>query len=385
MNVKIKNNTPFEFEGADINKQVFKKTNNNWFEEINYLRAIAIIAVLLIHTTDDTAYLYKLNQMTFTLTYIEELSRFAVPLFVFISGFVLYNKYKTDLPMKEFYLKRFTSIVLPYLIFSVIYNIIFSYHNLNLTTVIQSIFNANASGQFWYIKLIVILYIFYPMIAAYYNWMKQYFGKYTHIALFSSILILYLFSWYVYSLNIIGITSNTPLRFLVYFLFGIYVNDNYKQISEFLERSSPKKFVLLGLPIVILPFYLMFYWIDFRFHTQFTNYVTHYIQLSLIVEGVLYISSFVMFLYLLLHYKPQIKILHEVGNYSFGIYLIHAIFHNMLITYILPSLSISNSDLVYYVILFSGMALSSFYSVKLMSKHKITNFILTGKLQHATV
>jgi membrane-bound acyltransferase YfiQ involved in biofilm formation len=215
--------------------------------------------------------------------------------------------------------------------------------------------------------------------------MKQCAGKYTHVALSSSILILYLFSWYVYSLNITGITSDTPLRFLVYFLFGIYVNDNYKQISEFLEGASPKKFVLLGLPIVILPFYLMFYWIDFRFHTQFTNYVTHYIQLSLIVEGVLYISLFVMFLYLVLHYKPQMKILHEVGNYSFGIYLIHAIFHNMLITYILPALSISNSDLVYYVILFSGMALSSFYSVKLMSKHKITNFILTGKLQHATV
>lgn len=89
MNVKIKNNTPFEFEGADINKQVFKKTNNNWFEEINYLRAIAIIAVLIIHTADDTAYLHILNKMTFMLTYIEELVRFAVPMFVFISGFVL--------------------------------------------------------------------------------------------------------------------------------------------------------------------------------------------------------------------------------------------------------------------------------------------------------
>jgi len=382
MNVKIKNNTPFEFEEADINKQVFKKTNNNWFEEINYLRAIAIIAVLIIHTVDDTAYLHILNKMTFTLTYIEELVRFAVPMFVFISGFVLYNKYKTDLPIKEFYLKRFSAIVLPYIFFSVIYNVIFSYHNLSLHTVIQSIFNGNASGQFWYIKLIIKFYIFYPVIVAYYNLIKQYAKENTHIALFSSILIMYLFSWFVYSLDIVAITSDNPLRLLVFFLFGIYVNDNYGRISIFLQEASPKRAILICIPVIILPFFLMFYWIDFRFSTYFLSYVPHYSELALIVEAVLYISSFIMFLYLMLHYKPKGNILKEVGGYSYGIFLIHAIFHNILITYILPLLSIHNSDLIYYVILLSGMSLSSFYSVKLMSKYNITNFILTGKLRN---
>jgi surface polysaccharide O-acyltransferase-like enzyme len=384
MGKEIKNYSSFEFEGANKDKTVLNKTSKNWFEEINYLRGIAILAVLLIHTTDDTAYLYKLNKMTFTLTYIEELSRFAVPMFVFISGFVLYNKYKADLPMKEFYLKRFLAIVLPYIFFSIIYNMIFSYQNLSLTALIQSIINGNASGQFWYIKLIIKFYIFYPLIVAYYNWIKQYSGKNTHLSLFSSILLLYLFSWFVYPLNITAITSDTPLRFLVYFLFGIYVNDNYEHISKYLENVSTKEVILLCIPIVTLPPFLMIYWIDFRFKTHLIDYVSHYSQLALIIESVLYLCSFVMFLYLLLHYKPKIEILHEFGNYSYGIFLIHAVFHNILITHILPSLSISNSDLIYYIILFIGMTVSSYYSIKIMSKYKLTNFILTGKLQHKT-
>lgn len=377
----LKNYIPFEFGRSDITKLVLNKNNKNWFEEINYLRAIAIIAVLIIHTTDDTANLHILNKMTFTLTYIEESVRFAVPMFVFISGFVLYNKYKTNLPIKEFYLKRFSAIVLPYIFFSVIYNVIFSYHDLNLHTVIQSIFDGNASGQFWYIKLIIKFYVFYPVIVAFYNLIKQYAGEKTQIALFASILIMYLFSWFVYSLDFVAITSDNPLRFLIFFLFGIYVNDNYGRISKSLQELSPKRAILLCIPVITLPCFLMFYWIDFRFGTNFLSYVPHYSELALIVEAILYTSAFIMFFYLMLHYKPKGNLLKEIGEYSYGIFLIHAIFHNTLNTYILPSLSIHNSSLVYYIVLFSGMALSSFYSVKLMSKYNITNFILTGKIK----
>ena len=78
------------------------KDSKNWFGEINYLRAIAIIGVLIIHSTDHTAIVKKLTVLTFSLMYIEELFRFAVPMFVFVSGFVLYNKYKSELPMKDF-------------------------------------------------------------------------------------------------------------------------------------------------------------------------------------------------------------------------------------------------------------------------------------------
>ncbi len=48
------------------------KTSKTWFDEINFLRALAIIGVLIIHTTDDTASVGELTGLTFSLIYVEE-------------------------------------------------------------------------------------------------------------------------------------------------------------------------------------------------------------------------------------------------------------------------------------------------------------------------
>lgn len=357
-------------------------TNDSWFEEISYLRAIAIISVLIMHTTGDTAFLHKLNTMTFTLIYIEELVRFAVPMFIFISGFVLYNKYKSELPMREFYSTRFLTILLPYIFFSIIYCLILSYPNLNYNFIINSIFNFNASGHFWYVKLILTFYIFYPVIITYYDTMKHYTGSYLLFGIFSSILILFLFSWFVYQLNII--TSN-PIRYLVYFLFGIYINDNYEQIIIFLKNMSFKKVISLYIPILLLPFFNMIFWVDVRCGTRFYNLIPYYGPLTEIAQIMFNLSIFVICLYFLLYYKPKTKILSEIGEYSYGIFFVHAIFHNFFAFKVLPLFSIWIANPIYYIILFSVTLLASFHTVKLMSKYRITSFIITGKLKHITI
>lgn len=361
------------------------KASKNWFDEINYLRAIAIIAVVIIHATDDTFFLHKLNKMVFMLIYIEELSRFAVPMFIFISGFVLYNKYKSELPMRDFYMKRFSTIILPYIFFSVIYDIMMSYptsSSVNLNSITQSIFNFDASGHLWYIKLILTFYIFFPVIIAYYDTLKKYTRVDTFIAIILSTLILYLFEWFVCQQNI---TNDSPLRFLIYFLLGIYVNDNYEQISKILERIALKKVIMLAIPIVILPFFTMIFWIDARCGTQFANYIPHYTQLALISEAILHIFIFVLCIHLILSYKPKSRIIQEIGEYSYGIFLIHAVFHNLLAIYILPSLSISIESLTYYVILFSVTMLASYFAVKLMLTNNVTALIITGKQHHKQI
>ncbi|MHB8100981.1 MAG: acyltransferase [Methanosarcina sp.] len=360
---------------------IVSKTHQNWFAEIDYLRAIAIISVLIIHTTDDTIAVKKLTGLTFSLIYLEELARFAVPMFIFISGFVLYNKYKSDLPMREFYTKRFMVILLPYLIFSVIYYIVNAHlgflPTLTLNSLIISIVNFNAAGHFWYIKLILTFYIFYPAIITYYEIIKERFGIYTLTALFLSILIIYLFGSLASPLNF---TLNPPFTFLIYFLFGVYVNDNYERISRNLERISLKKVILLNVLIISLPFISMFIYIDSRFGTHFTNSIPYYSLLTLISTHILHIFIFIFCLYLTLYYKPKIGILQKIGEYSYGIYLVHAIFHNFFIIDIFPQLSISPTSLTYYIVLFTVMLAPSYYTVKLMLTNHFTNFIITGKL-----
>jgi len=357
------------------------KTHQNWFAEINYLRAVAIIAVLIIHTTDDTAAVKKLTELTFSLLYIEELVRFAVPMFVFVSGFVLYNKYKSELPMKEFYKKRFMAILIPYLIFSIIYDIVNAHLGLfptiTLNSVITSIFNFNASGHFWYFQLILTFYIFYPAIIAYYEIIKEHFGIYTFIALFLSILIMYLLGLFIPSFEF---TLGTPFKYLIYFLFGIYLNDNYEQTCRILESIALKKIMLLVILIISLPFFSMFLCVDPRCGTQISNFIPYYYQLTLISTHLLHMCIFIFCLYLVLLYKPRIRILQKIGEYSYGIFLVHAIFHNFLIIDIFPRFSISPTSLTYYIILFTVMLVMSYYTVKLMLTNHFTTSIITGKL-----
>ncbi len=352
----------------------------NWFEEINYLRAIAIIGVLIIHTTDDTAAVRNLTGLTFSLMYIEELFGFSVPMFIFVSGFVLYNKYKSELSVKDFYKKRIMSILIPYIIFSVIYCIVKKqlglFPTFTLNSVISSIFNFNASGQFWYIQLILTFYIFYPAIIAYYEVTKDRFGNHILTALFSSILIMYLLGSFIPSFEF---ALNNPFKYLVYFLFGIYTNDNYDKICRRLERISIKKIILLGALIASLPFISMFFVVDFRCGTQFSNSIPYYYQLILIIQIYSYMHIYFLFVFVI-NIQAQIRNIEKIGEYSYGIFLVHAFYHDFLHIYIFPLYSVFPTSLNFYIILFAFMLLMSYCTVKLMLSNRFTSYMITGKL-----
>ncbi len=284
--------------------------------------------------------------------------------------------------MKDFYEKRFMVILIPYLIFSVLYWIVYPQFGLlptlTLNSVIVSIFNFNASGQFWYFQLILTFYIFYPAIVAYYKIIKDRFGIYTPIALFLSILMMYLLGSFIPSF---GFALDKPFKYLIYFLLGIYTNDNYELICRSLERISMKKVTLLGILILILPFFSMFLVVDPRCSTQFSNSIPYYYQLALINSHILHICIFILCLYQLLLYKPSIRILQKVGEYSYGIYLVHAFFLNFLTIYIFPRFSILPTSLNYYIILFTGMLIMSYFTVKLILNNRFTTYMITGKIK----
>lgn len=357
------------------------KTPKKWFDEITYLRAIAIIGVLIIHTTDDTISVKNLNELTFSLIYIEELFRFAVPMFIFVSGFVMYNKYKYRFSIKNYYKKRFISILVPYLIFSLIYCIINKQLGLfpifTLNSVKDAIFHFNANGHFWYIKLILTFYVFYPAIITYYEVTKNYFTNYILFAFSLSIIIMYLIGSFIPSLNFL---LQNPFKYLIYFLFGIYTNDYYEKISQVLKKISTKKIIVLSILIIILPLFSMFQVVNSRYDTQFLSFIPYYLQIVLLSTHILHMCIFIFCLYILILYKPRFSIFKKIGEYSFGIFLVHAIYHNIIIISIFSRYLIYPVNLNYYIILFLLMLTFSYFTVKIMLKNRFASYIITGKL-----
>ena len=146
--------------------------NFDYFSEFVYLRAIAILAVISIHVSSYFTEMSGINFLTLIYMSIDTFSYFAVSLFVCISGFMLYNKYKWPFSLKQFYKKRFTSVVPQYTVFfflAILSTYIYS-------TVSQKIWNFGAKdiinmyltgvdiGHLWFFVLIIQLYILYPIV-----------------------------------------------------------------------------------------------------------------------------------------------------------------------------------------------------------------------------
>ena len=96
-------------------------------EELDILRVIGCIAVIIIHVTASTLIRYRPHSPHLKLAYIiNTYTKFAVPLFIFISGIVLIHVYREKpLNFFKFMKSRLMSIGLPYLVWNLIYYLVF--------------------------------------------------------------------------------------------------------------------------------------------------------------------------------------------------------------------------------------------------------------------
>lgn len=211
--------------------------------EFDVIRAGAALAVIAIHVTA--------GYMDSPLAYLgNHLVRFAVPLFIIISGFLL-NWSVADsfeLSTMAFYRQRLHRILLPYLTWTVIYCLLNFYllhlHDprLLLTTIGKALLMGNAYYHLYFIPIILQLYLLYP-------WLKRWLKRDAHSLLWAAGLLtgtcqLLL---YLYLLRIITLPGQYSFWYLCafpvwlfYFVFGIFAAQNLRANS-----FSPKAPILV--------------------------------------------------------------------------------------------------------------------------------------------
>ncbi len=199
---------------------------NKRLQEFDYIRAAAALAVIAIHVTA--------SYMDFTLAYLwNHAVRFAVPLFIIISGFLLYytDRYAAVLPARAFYKKRLDRILWPYFIWTLLYSLLNAYFLslksplLFLSTLGKDLLWGTGYYHLWFLPIILQLYILYPLLR---RWMEKdpralLLGSLT-ISLAAQSLI------YLYMLHIISLPAQYSLFYvrafpvwLFYFVFGMFV------------------------------------------------------------------------------------------------------------------------------------------------------------------
>lgn len=143
-----------------------KKGTYNY--SIDALRVVAILAVILIHITTDVLARLKLNiEIAPFVLFVNQASRFAVPLFFLISGFVLELNNKNLVSFFPFFKKRAYRLLLPYLFWSLTYFFLvngFSPSSITNTKLWQAVFLGTASYHLYFIPTLILFYVSFPFL-----------------------------------------------------------------------------------------------------------------------------------------------------------------------------------------------------------------------------
>lgn len=277
-------------------------------ESIDTMRVVAILGVVMIHTTTRVLEVtqYHLTNYPWTLL-LNQVSRFAVPLFFLISGFVLEFSSRSDESYLTFLKKRFAKIFIPYIFWSLIYY--FLVYNQNHDNLIHVILTGNASYQLYFIPTLCIFYALFPLLHKIYKFIAHP----VTLVLLGALQFWLLFQDYFIKHG----GSDSPVRiaslsFLV-FLIGIVAARNKDKLLELAKRWK----YFLTVTSILAGFYIfeegkIFYYAIYNIGAIYSQY-----RPSILIYTIL-----VALLFYVIFEKVNLKRLSELSYFVFFIHVI---------------------------------------------------------------
>ncbi len=289
--------------------------------EIDILKGIAIIAVLMIHTTSNAVVQLNKSSLSYIIfAIINRLSQFAVPAFIFASAMLLMYNYGDGCDWKLFYKRRLKNVLMPYAVWTIIYGAyLHIVHHVPLRSIltIKNIFFGGMFYHLYFIVIIVQLYVLFPVLLYIY----RHINKNIHMIVLS-IIILQVASILLFKYFISRYYQNSSLLFITYISFiiaGMYVGENIHKLGEYYSKRLINSF------FVAILFGYLFVDISLRAfankHIDSNLYNIYYYAFALLASLFFFTLSTKI-----LNYHALSGILSSTGKLSFGIYLSHPLF-----------------------------------------------------------
>jgi peptidoglycan/LPS O-acetylase OafA/YrhL len=353
------------------------------YTEVNYLRGFAILSVISIHVSASFRNMTNINSLTVLYMAIDSLSQVAVPAFISISGFGLYNSYNVNFQIGHFYRKRFKYILPPYFIFSTLYAICNSeirgkLLNFDLSSILIMYLTGGACYHLWFFALIIPLYLLYPLIVKIYI----YFENKNDVVLFLLVAFLLgmVYDIFLYKISLFA-TYMTFIGYLFYFIFGMFIKSNYESIK--LKSFSKMYYFSIFIFLLLKTFLGIVSYANKYFSYNLFSFGPRW-QIWRVFEAVVtplyFIIIFTVILYIsiFLSKSKRLQIIDKLGSYSFSIYLIHAMLL-ALIVLALSKIGFNWNNLLFYPYAFALTLILSIFSVKIFEQIPYGNYIIGKK------
>jgi len=292
-------------------------SERKFYHEINFVRSIAALSVVLVHVTASN---YSLNdkQLHWFVLFLNQITRYGTPFFAVISGFLLYNQaIKKQYNFKKFLSSRFTKVLIPFFIWSFIYLIVKIYSQggaSDFEGTKHFIYNF-LFGKSWYhlyfIAVVVQFYLVFPLIQRFHS-QKQLFVL-TIIALyFNSFHIIMPLEVSNKLLYQIVNERAFILNWIYYFFLGGLLVHIWPKIISWIKKHSDIV-IVLGFMAIIFTIYEYTYVDRILDSTKLTNLI-HVPILFIMFTGLYFV---------IIKYQKLTSFFLWIGNRSMGIYLVH--------------------------------------------------------------
>ncbi|WP_421617809.1 acyltransferase [Brevibacillus sp. TJ4] len=320
--------------------------------ELELVRAFGFLAVVYQHVLGVYMQAPNIDEQT-AVAYgmLFHLLKFAVPAFIFITGFVLFYNYYEKIPYLSFMQKRGKEILLPYLLWSAIYFLLaprLDGENSLIWNVAKIVGTGSASYHLWFVVMIFQFYLFYPLWQRLFRFLRRHSGTVGKFVIVAGLtaggyaLLMWFSARYIPAQGfrfdqawldayLIKYRDRNALYYFFYFLMG-----GVGAISLPLFRAKVKQHWLsiTGL------FLLLYAYIGYElFRDSGDGLINLNVATSLKPSMFVYTVFQLLLVYLvalLLSARPNrlTAWLTEFGKHSFGAYLVHA----LVLTYVMKGL-----------------------------------------------
>ncbi len=295
-----------------------EKKNSLYNPTIDILRIIAILAVICIHTTTRTLEASSNDIVRLPWTYfLNQSLRFAVPMFFFISGFVLELQYVHNNYM-QYITKRIRRIFIPYIFWSIIYfhfvfnNLPFPLFSLQF---VHLLLVGGASYQLYFIPALLIFYLFFPIIHKLYPFLRN-----VWVLFFLGVVEITLLGYDYYSVPL-GVSLPIRIALLNFypFILGLVSTHYENRIERVLSVwKTGIYFVTIGLLSYIIYESKTLFLKNHNYLWFYSQWRPNILLYSLCVTGILYPILF--------HIRVSFTTIQLFAKLSFFVFFVHIIF-----------------------------------------------------------
>ncbi|GHO86152.1 acyltransferase [Dictyobacter formicarum] len=335
-----------------------KNTRRPYIYELDLLRVITMLTVIAVHITALSAYINTTTTGLQIQNALVNLLHANRAIFMFITAFALiYVYYGKSLQVTQFWKKRSLGILLPYVSWSILYEVFKMPHDVPwpifFRVLAVNTLTGQASFQLYFILISIQFYIIFPFFLAFMKKVARH--PWTVLLISFALEVAFLYTdyhtiqmgrvplvgfWHYYA----RYSERCILSYQFYFVLGGITAIYLPQVRAFLLRHGR---LVVSCAVIAVAAFTLHYIVQVRVYQEPIAHATAVTQPMIAI----YSPCIIFFLFWLAshwslnasqqHPPRGYKFWHMLSDTSFGVYLCHAFVLTIALTWLIPELPTS--------------------------------------------